>query len=278
MSVSQEVLTPADALSVTGAGGVELAVRVYGDSGKPELLFIHGLGQSQRCWDRQIDELARDHRIVTYDLRGHGQSGRPARVDAYNDGGLWADDLKRVMEATNLHNPILIGWSLGGYIIGQYLARYGAGHIRGINLVCAMTVMDPELLTEESLLYVGQIASPDATLRLAAIPKFLSLCFAVQPTPEAFELMLADNHAVPAEVNQGIVQVPGDGLDEGFAAVPHVLVTHGAKDALVRVGMSERILTLNPAARLSVYPEVGHSPFYEDARRFNEELAAFAKP
>jgi len=54
-----------------------------------------------------------------------------------------------------------------------------------------------------------------------------------------------------------------------------MLVTFGAKDALTRPEMSRRILALNPGARLSIYQQAGHAPFYEDAGRFNDELASF---
>ena len=40
--------------------------------------------------------------------------------------------------------------------------------------------------------------------------------------------------------------------------------------------MAERVLALNSRAKISLYPEAGHSPFYEDAARFNRELAALA--
>jgi non-heme chloroperoxidase len=39
--------------------------------------------------------------------------------------------------------------------------------------------------------------------------------------------------------------------------------------------MSRRIPGVNPRSNLSIYPEAGHSPFYEDAARFNRELSAF---
>ena len=65
-----------------------------------------------------------------------------------------------------------------------------------------------------------------------------------------------------------------EGLDEALASYPGpILVTFGEKDARVRRKMAERLLALNGRAKLSLYPEAGHSPFYEDAVRFNRELA-----
>lgn len=56
-----------------------------------------------------------------------------------------------------------------------------------------------------------------------------------------------------------------------------ILVTFGAKDRHLFPKMANRVLTLNPRAKLSTYPKDGHSPFYESPERFNRELAAFVR-
>jgi pimeloyl-ACP methyl ester carboxylesterase len=76
---------------------------------------------------------------VTFDLRGHGNSDKPDHAAAYASGEQWADDLHTVMEAAGLRRPTLVGWSLGGAIIGLYLAKYGRESTAGINLVDALT-------------------------------------------------------------------------------------------------------------------------------------------
>lgn len=55
-----------------------------------------------------------------------------------------------------------------------------------------------------------------------------------------------------------------------------VLVTHGARNRLFPIGMSRYIIDAVPGSWLSIYPNVGHSPFMEDSRRFNAELKALA--
>ena len=56
-----------------------------------------------------------------------------------------------------------------------------------------------------------------------------------------------------------------------------VLVTHGAEDRNIKLGAARYTASVIPAAQLSVYEGIGHSPFYEDAPRFNAELAAFVR-
>jgi pimeloyl-ACP methyl ester carboxylesterase len=56
-----------------------------------------------------------------------------------------------------------------------------------------------------------------------------------------------------------------------------VLVTHGAEDRNAKVEVAKYTASVIPGAKLSIYDGIGHAPFYEDAPRFNAELAAFVR-
>jgi len=119
--------------SVESTDGVEIAVQEIGDpDGKP-IVFIHGLLGSRLNWEEQTSspEL-QQYRMITYDLRGHGQSDKPDDAEAYRDGRRWADDLAAVLKASDAKEPIVVGWSLGGVVISNYLAAYGDEQVGGI--------------------------------------------------------------------------------------------------------------------------------------------------
>ncbi len=84
--------------TVSAPDGVKLAVQESGDPTGPTVIFIHGLLGSRLNWEKQIisPELQR-YRMVTYDLRGHGLSGKPENIDAYRDGRRYADDLAAII-------------------------------------------------------------------------------------------------------------------------------------------------------------------------------------
>src|SRR5689334_1232400 len=112
--------------TVEGGGGLKLHVREWGPSDGPAILFIHGWSQHHLCWGGQIESsLAKRYRLVALDIRGHGQSEAPLAADSYTRGELWADDIKNLIESLNLTSPLLVGWSYGGLIIGDYLRRNG---------------------------------------------------------------------------------------------------------------------------------------------------------
>jgi non-heme chloroperoxidase len=124
--------------TIKGATGVNLHVREYGKSNGIPILLIHGWSQNHLCWSKQYDSALKDEaRIVALDLRGHGMSDAPMQADQYTDGDKWADDIAVIIDELALDRAILVGWSYGGYIIGDYLRRKGQSKIAGINFVSA---------------------------------------------------------------------------------------------------------------------------------------------
>jgi pimeloyl-ACP methyl ester carboxylesterase len=89
---------------------------------------------------------------------------------------------------------------------------------------------------------------------------------------------LAYNMLVPAYVRQAIAGWSTD-PGETIARLKNVdvptLITQGRKDTVVLPAAAEMAAAVIPGSRISWYDECGHSPFCEDAPRFNRELAAF---
>lgn len=91
-------------------------------TGRPVVL-VHGWPLSHRMWEPLLWPLLdAGHRVVAYDRRGFGQSARPA--DGY-DYDSFADDLHDVVEALDLRDAVLVGFSMGGGEVVRYLARHG---------------------------------------------------------------------------------------------------------------------------------------------------------
>lgn len=73
------------------SGAVQLHVEEAGDPADPTVVLVHGYPDTSAVWDRVRPDLAEDHHVVTYDVRGAGRSSRPAAVDAYAFRHLVAD-------------------------------------------------------------------------------------------------------------------------------------------------------------------------------------------
>lgn len=99
--------------------GLHLAVETRNGAGEPPLLFAHGFGQTRGAWNGAADALAaRGCRCVSFDSRGHGQSGRVVGGDYHMDQ--FASDL-HALALAQPGPPILVGASMGG-LLGLVLA------------------------------------------------------------------------------------------------------------------------------------------------------------
>jgi non-heme chloroperoxidase len=107
------------------SGNIDLYYEDLG-TGKPVVL-IHGWPLSGASWEKQVSILlAAGHRVITYDRRGFGQSGKPATGYDYDTFAL---DLHKVVTKLDLHHVALVGFSMGGGEVARYLGRYGSERV-----------------------------------------------------------------------------------------------------------------------------------------------------
>jgi pimeloyl-ACP methyl ester carboxylesterase len=264
-------------ISVKTPDGLTISAQEWGNPNGPEILLIHGFSQSHMSWMRQVNsDLAKEFRIITYDLRGHGNSDKPDDKSRYHDNKAWADEVKAVMDAAGLKRPVLVGWSYAGRVISDYVTTHGADKLAGINFVDASIKFFPEFVGE-NLKNLPIMGSPDLATNIKATRDFVRGCFEKQPTAEDFEITLAFNMMVPPNVRNHLGGRPLDATEVMSKLKIPVLVTHGDKDRNSKLGTAEYTAKTIPGAKLSVYQGVGHAPFYEDAERFNKELAEFVR-
>lgn len=272
---------PARVYAIRGGGGTILHAREWGNPDAPAIVFIHGWSQSDLCWSGQVGSgLAETFRMVTFDLRGHGRSAKPLDADSYLDPRLWADDLAAIIDELQLARPVLVAWSYGGYIIGDYLRAHGDGDIAGIDLVGAAVLMRPPGFDHigPGLLENAQAAcSTDLESSIPAIRRFLRACTTEPLSDDLWATALCWNMLTSPEVRQALLARDTDETDELARASVPILVTHGRQDRIVLPSMAEYTLAACPTAIASWYDGVGHMPFLEAAPRFNNELAAFTE-
>ncbi|MEJ1977541.1 MAG: alpha/beta hydrolase [Acetobacteraceae bacterium] len=270
---------PAQQSWVKTPDGTTLAAWEWGNPDGPEILLVHGVAQCHLAFARQTaSDLARDYRLLAYDLRGHGASEKPLEPFLYQDGTMWADDLNAVIAARCRRKPILVGWSMGGRVARQYLIHYGDSKLSGINFVASRVIEDPSVTGPGSpSLRSGQTA--DLAGQIDAAIAFLEACFHKQPSEEDFRVALAYNMLTPRPVREAIGTWRTDPAIV-IAALRKVrvptLITQGLADRVVLPRAAEMIGEAVKHAQISWYEGSGHSPFYEDAPRFNAELAKFA--
>ncbi len=112
-------------VKATGAVATDIFYQDIGE-GQPVVL-IHGWPLSHRMWEAQINALtAAGYRVVAYDRRGFGESGRPSGGFDYDT---FASDLNDLMTRLDLRDAVLAGFSMGGGEVARYLGRYGSQRV-----------------------------------------------------------------------------------------------------------------------------------------------------
>lgn len=91
------------------------------DSGRgAPVIFLHGHSFDRRQWEPQVRAVESSHRVIRYDLRGYGRSSQPEEGKAF----LHADDLRQLMDALGIPRAHLVGLSLGGFVVTDFIALY----------------------------------------------------------------------------------------------------------------------------------------------------------
>ncbi|MBA5224975.1 alpha/beta fold hydrolase [Streptomyces griseoaurantiacus] len=127
----------------TATNDTHLSVAVAGSG--PVLVLLHGWPQTSRAWARVMPALARTHTVVVPDLRGTGDSDRPA--DGYAKTNQ-ADDIRGVLHALNLTGPVAVT----GHDIGSMIAlAWAASHPEDISHLVLVDALLPGLGLEEAM-------------------------------------------------------------------------------------------------------------------------------
>ncbi len=255
--------------------GVGIAVQEWGNPQGPEILFIHGFSQCHLSWSRQCGgRLGKQFRLVTYDLRGHGTSGKPRAPEFYRESRRWADEMACVMDYAGLRRPVVVAWSYGGRVVADYLACHGAARLAGINLVASTIRSAAGNVPASSMALRRQMAEEDLDRNISGTIAFLKAC-ATHWTPETFNYHLAFNMRVPATVRRHLLDRTFDAEDLYRQLGIPVLFTHGRLDQITSCSASIEAAAIANKAQLSLYDNCGHCPFIEDEERFNAELEHF---
>jgi non-heme chloroperoxidase len=257
----------------------------YEDHGSgPPVVLVHGWPLSGRSWERQKPALlAAGHRVITYDRRGFGQSSQPT---AGYDYDTFAADLDQLMNALDLTDATLVGFSMGGGEVARYLGRYGAKRVSRAVFMGAITPYlrkaadNPTGVDGSVFDGIQQALRAD---RYAFLDQFFRNFYNMDTlggsrmSEEA--LRASWNVAAGASPIGKVECVAAWGTD--FRAdlkkieVP-VLVLHGDADRIVPLEVSgARMKEFVPHALLSVVPGAPHGFTWTHGEEANRELLGF---
>lgn len=270
---------------IATADGVQLYYKDWGPKNGPVVTFSHGWPLNSDSWESQMMFLAsKGYRVVAHDRRGHGRSSQP--WDG-NDMDHYADDLAAVINALDLKDVTLVGFSTGGGEVARYIGRHGTGRVKKAVLVSAV----PPLMLKTADNPGGVPLDVFDGLRKASLDNRSQLYLDIASGP------FFGFNRPGAKPSQGLIQSFWvQGMQAGhkntydsiaaFSAtdfradlkkfdVP-TLIVHGDDDQIVPIDNAGRSAAkLVPGAKLLVYPGAPHGLADTHKDRLNQDLLSF---
>jgi pimeloyl-ACP methyl ester carboxylesterase len=175
--------------------GVKLAYEETG-SGSPPVVLVHGWTCDHTYFEPQREHFRSRHRVVSVDLRGHGESDKPKQE--YSIAG-FADDVAWLCGELGLERPIVVGHSMGGMTALELAARH-PGLPRAI-VACDSPIVPPAPLVANLGAVAEQFRAPD--WRPAHRAFLADALFVAADDPGRKEKILKDMTSYPDHVTLG---------------------------------------------------------------------------
>jgi len=257
----------------TKINGITIA---YSDRGTGlPIIFLHAFPLNRSMWAQQEDALCSQFRIITIDLRGHGDSDAPLWHYTLEQS---ADDVCALLDRLSIQQAIFTGLSMGGYILFAFYRKYAA-RVKGLILADTKAQADTEE-GKNGRFQLAQIAYKKGPSAIAdvMIPKLLS------PATVQTNLDLVHQVRGMIEGNQisgiaGDLMAMADRPDSvpllSQITCPTQLIV-GELDQATPPSDARLMADHIPQARLAIIPNAAHLSNLEQPETFNQIVGSFA--
>jgi len=264
---------------------VNLHVDDTGGAGRPVVL-IHGWPLSGESWSEQIPALeAAGYRVVSYDRRGFGRSDKPRSGYDYDT---FTDDLQAVIEALDLRDATLVGFSMGGGEVARYVSRFGTDRIRSVVFAAAVPPYlaktddnpDGPLDDETAKGMESGLKDDEASFYDGFITQFFSAGGELKVTEQQRQDALALTRQADRHAALGAMAAFGttDFREDLAEVTVPTLVIHGDSDGIVPVeGSGRRTHEAIAGSELHVVAGGPHGINVSHSDEFTEALLAFLR-
>ncbi len=257
----------------------------YEDHGKGQpILLVHGWTCSSKFWQKNVPELAKEFRVVTLDLRGHGNS---SKILTGHTIAQYARDVRAVIERLELRNVTLVGWSLGGPVVLSYYQQYAHdSRLKALGLVdTAPFPFSPAEWNSHALKNYNYNAMNATFVAYTADPRkfataFTAKMFKQKPSEADVDWVVTELMKTPAWI---AVAVYSDFTMSDYAkTLPTIklpVIVFAANSGVYGNGiaMGKAIAGQVPHGTFAPFEDAGHMLFYEQPQKFNAVLTGFVK-
>jgi pimeloyl-ACP methyl ester carboxylesterase len=256
----------------TSINGITLA---YNDIGRGlPLVFLHAFPLNRTMWAPQEEALSRKFRFITIDLRGHGESDAPLWRYTLDQ---FADDVRGLLDHLAIPQAVLVGLSMGGYLIFSCYRRFPE-RIKALVLADTRAEADkPEVLSWRFELAQRVYRQGPSAVADEMGPKLLSpTTIATRPdlVERVRKIILSTQVSGIVGDLMAIAERPDStGLLPGITCPTLVVV--GDRDVLTTPDENERIAKAVPGGKFEIIPEAGHLSNLDQPELFNQAVEKF---
>jgi pimeloyl-ACP methyl ester carboxylesterase len=258
---------------ITLASGLTLSFADQGDGSGPAVVMLPGPTDSWRSYQGVLDLVSDEIRTIAVSQRGHGESGKPETGYRVED---FAADVVPLLDAIDIERAVLVGHS-GSCLVARRVALDHPSRVAGLILEASpATLRNNSQLRRFVESVVSELKDP---ISPDVARSFVVDTSSKNVAPELIDLLVTEVLAVPARVWKetfaGLLAYD-DQAELHLIQAPTLLVW-GDTDTLVSREAQHRLARSIPNVSLHVYSGVGHTPRWDDPRRFCTELVAFAR-
>ena len=252
--------------------GIRLHFAEQGTAPGEPIILLHGYSDSWFSFSRVLTPLAREAHVYALDLRGHGNSDKPA--NGYHMRDLAADVIA-FMDAEGIVRATVIGHSMGSFVAQQVALAVPK---RVSRLILVGSAREPR-----KIIGFGELAEAVATLP-DPVPESFVRDFQVSTVhasvDDAFiDRAVSESLRLPARVWRSLMagmKATERPVALGRLGIP-TLVLRGDRDAYISAAETDSLSAMVSASRTNTYLETGHAPHWERPSEFARDVLAFRK-
>lgn len=275
-------------MPIANVNNIKIAYEIYG-VGEP-LILIHGYSYNKSVWVAQKKTLSKDFKVIPIDVRGSGESSHPEEPFTMDD---LVEDLRGLMDILKIDSAHLMGWSMGGAIIQNFVLKYPE-RVNKLILIATYANLPDKTGTNmlrDSIIDIYELRKTDPKKAFFQLAKFMhSTKFRKEMekdlkkkihgfiTTEELIKDSTENQCNPIDL-KNLTQAGNNHntLDRLNEIKNKSLLLAGSKDGLVPVMLMEEMHKRMPNSDLKVIQGAGHKLFLEAAPEVNNIIIDFLK-
>ena len=247
------------------------------------LILIHGFSDNLTMWYNQVPEFSKRYRVLTLDVRGHGETEAPEGEFSIT---LFAKDLRELLSALHIERACVLGYSMGGRIALQFALDYPemvSGLVFANSGIAGVDYQVDEEQMKEMMERRQQMIEMFKTADIELIADTMaerSMSPGMRDTDPALfqkykEIKMKNSPKYYTPIMQAMMTAAADPPDLSRLKCP-VLIIAGERDGFMPLDLAEYMKKTIRRANLKVFP-TGHASALETPKEFNQAVLDFMR-